>query len=271
MRRLKLPNVSSGEIIVILMFIRIGSVVVGKILHVLRGMWKTGGRKTRKHDGGGEDETERRERGRFSGLVANVRLQRLGQFQLGHGIGQHVVLAPVEQRVPYGLPALLLQRSRLHPLGRQRRLDLEEHRPEYVVALSVAEHGAHDVYVHSTGVVAHRLRADKYKLLSRSQLYSVDEPGNRALIVRGQRIRWLGGWLDAGIRIPIRPWAPERRGRQWELSRPWEKFPRGNAPTDKIYRFKAIPWNLCVKYWSKTRNSRILENRWRCKQYGKMI
>lgn len=99
---------------------------------------------------------------KYSVVVGNVRLQGLGQIQFGHGFGVHVLLAAAEQRLPYRLAAQLLQRMRLHPLRGQRLFDLEEHRSEYVVALSVTEHGAHDVRVHPGRVLAHALR-DKQK------------------------------------------------------------------------------------------------------------
>lgn len=95
--------------------------------------------------------------GSGSVVVGDVRLQGLGQVQLGHRVGVRVTVAAAEQRPPYGLAAQLLQRVRLHPLGCQGLFYLEEHRSEYIVTLSVTEHGAHDVRVHPGRVLAHRL------------------------------------------------------------------------------------------------------------------
>lgn len=88
-------------------------------------------------------------------VVGDEVLQGLGQVQLGHGFGVRVAPATAKQRPPYRLSAQVLQRVRLHPLGRQGLFDLEEHRPEYVIALGVTEHGAHDVRVHPVRVLAH--------------------------------------------------------------------------------------------------------------------
>lgn len=104
---------------------------------------------------------------RHLSLIGDKVLQRLGQVQLGHGVGVHVAPAAAEQRTSYGLAAQVLQRVRLHPLGRQRFFDLEEHRAEYVVTLRVTEHGAHDVRVHSVRVLAHRLREKRDKFQTR--------------------------------------------------------------------------------------------------------
>lgn len=90
-------------------------------------------------------------------MVGDVRLQGLGQVELGHRVGVRVALAAAKQRPPNRLAAQLLQRVRVHPLRRKRFFDLEEYWSENVVALRVTEHGAHDVRVHPGRVLAHRL------------------------------------------------------------------------------------------------------------------
>lgn len=96
-------------------------------------------------------------------LVGNVRLERLGQVQLGHRFGVHVSLIAVEQGPPDGLTTGLLQGLRLFPIRRHRQFHLQEHLAEYVVALSVAEHGAHHVRVHPSRVLGHNLDSVKNK------------------------------------------------------------------------------------------------------------